>query len=219
MADVVLDLPSVRGRHRNRTLAKARQNRCVQLAAQGWTYEAIKDELGYANRSTAWRHVQQALAEQQSESTVELRDLAAGRLDALLSACWAKAMAGGPGGDPVLPERRSGPDQAPRPGTATGQVHAASDGGVVRGRLPPSWLPRPRQLGTGVSLPAGRGRANGGRGPHGAGTVGLGRHLAPGPRWLAVLATLPAVTRPSPALLQAPFVPTSRMSFECQSAK
>ena len=55
MADAVLDLPPVRGRHRNRTLAKARQNRCVQLAAQCWTYEAIKDELGYASRSTAWR--------------------------------------------------------------------------------------------------------------------------------------------------------------------
>lgn len=94
LAVVVLDLPPVRGRHHNRALAKARQNRCVQLAAQGWTYEAIKDELGYASRSTAWRHVQQALAEQQSESTVELRDLAAGRLDALLSACWAQAMDG-----------------------------------------------------------------------------------------------------------------------------
>ena len=63
-------------------------------AAQGWTYEAIKDELGYAIRSTAWRHVQQALAEQQSESTVEPRDLAAVSLDALLSACWAQAIAG-----------------------------------------------------------------------------------------------------------------------------
>ena len=40
------------------------------------------------------RHVQQALAEQQSESAEELRELAAGRLDALLSACWAKAMTG-----------------------------------------------------------------------------------------------------------------------------
>ena len=47
MADVVLDLPHVRGRHRNRALAKARHNRCVQLAAQGWTYEAIKNELGW----------------------------------------------------------------------------------------------------------------------------------------------------------------------------
>ena len=93
MAVVVLDLPPVRGRHRNRTLAKARQNRCVQLAAQGWTYEAIKDELGYASRSTAWRHVQQALAAQQSESIDKLRELAAGRLDALLSACWDQAMA------------------------------------------------------------------------------------------------------------------------------
>ena len=52
------------------------------------------DELGYASRSTAWRHVQLALAEQQSEFTVELRDLAVGRLDALLSACWSQAMDG-----------------------------------------------------------------------------------------------------------------------------
>ena len=91
MADVVLDLPPVQGRHRNRTLAKARQNRCVQLAAQGWTYEAIKDELGDASRSTAWRHVQSALANHATESVTELKELAGSRLEALLAACWDKA--------------------------------------------------------------------------------------------------------------------------------
>ena len=70
--------------------------RCVQLAAQGWTYEAIKNELGYASRSTAWRHVQGFLANHATESVTELKELAGSRLKALLAACWDKAGEGDP---------------------------------------------------------------------------------------------------------------------------
>ena len=41
-------LPPVRGQHRNRALAAARQARAVQLATEGLTYQQIADELGYA---------------------------------------------------------------------------------------------------------------------------------------------------------------------------
>jgi len=55
-------LPRVEGRHRNRALAAARRARAIQLRAQGWTYEQIANELGYANRGTVCHIVNDALA-------------------------------------------------------------------------------------------------------------------------------------------------------------
>jgi len=52
------------------------------------------DELGYASGSTAWRHVQGALANHATESVTELKELAGSRLEALLAACWGKAREG-----------------------------------------------------------------------------------------------------------------------------
>ena len=43
-------LPRVQGRHKNHVLAARRRIRAVELASRGLTYQAIADELGYANR-------------------------------------------------------------------------------------------------------------------------------------------------------------------------
>lgn len=45
-------LPRVSGRHQNHALAAARHARAVQLAAEGRSYQAIADELGYRNKGT-----------------------------------------------------------------------------------------------------------------------------------------------------------------------
>ena len=42
-------LPPAAWRHRNHALAAARRTRAVQLRTQGWTYEAIARQLGYAS--------------------------------------------------------------------------------------------------------------------------------------------------------------------------
>ncbi|MFC9821387.1 hypothetical protein ACFWG6_30905 [Streptomyces erythrochromogenes] len=40
--------------------AVARDARAAELRAQGWTYQAIADELGYYDKSHAWRQLQNA---------------------------------------------------------------------------------------------------------------------------------------------------------------
>ena len=69
-------LPTVSGRHRNRALAAARQVRAVELATEGATYQAIADELGYANRGTVHHIVHQALA-RHGRGAVENQELCA----------------------------------------------------------------------------------------------------------------------------------------------
>lgn len=90
----VAALPRVEGRHRNRALAAARRARAIELRAQGWTYEQIADELGYANRGTVCHIVHDALTARQVEAVDDLRFLERERLDALQVALWDKAMNG-----------------------------------------------------------------------------------------------------------------------------
>lgn len=73
-----------------------KQHEAVRLAMAGKNYQSIADELGWANKSTAWRSVQKALREVVVEDVNELRALEVSRLDALMSANWDKAMAGDP---------------------------------------------------------------------------------------------------------------------------
>src|SRR5690349_21525515 len=87
-------LPRVDGRHRNRALAAARRARAIKLRAQGWTYEKIADELGYANRGTVCHIVSDALAAQEIDAIEDLRFLERARLDALQVALWDAAMTG-----------------------------------------------------------------------------------------------------------------------------
>lgn len=87
-------IPLVRGRHRNRALAAARQARAVELATEGHTYQQIADELGYANRGTVHRIVHQALAHDSVEAVQNFQRLESARLDAFQVALWHKAMNG-----------------------------------------------------------------------------------------------------------------------------
>ena len=87
-------LPRVSGRHRNKALAAARRTRVVELRCQGWTYEAIAEELGYASRGTVFTVVHTALAAQEADETENLRALETERLDRLQGALWDRAMAG-----------------------------------------------------------------------------------------------------------------------------
>ncbi len=50
MTAQIPDLPRVSRRHRNRALAQARKAKAIQLRTAGYTYQAIADQLGYANR-------------------------------------------------------------------------------------------------------------------------------------------------------------------------
>jgi hypothetical protein len=90
----VVALPRVEGRHRNRALAAARRTRAIELRAQGWTYEQIAEERGYANRGTVCHIVSDALAMQQAEAIEDLRFVERQRLDALQVALWDTAMTG-----------------------------------------------------------------------------------------------------------------------------
>lgn len=87
-------LPRVEGRHRNQALAAARRARAIELRAQGWTYEDIARDLGYANRGTVCHIVSDALRARTDQAVDTLRSLEAQRLDALQVALWDKAMAG-----------------------------------------------------------------------------------------------------------------------------
>ena len=90
----VSELPRVTGRHRNKALAQERRTKAVALAVSGHGYQAIADLMGYANRGTVYRIVQEALKAHQVTSIDEVRELEATRLDALQAALWPDAISG-----------------------------------------------------------------------------------------------------------------------------
>ncbi len=61
-------------------MAEWRKARAVELATQGHTYQQIADELGYANRGTVHRLVQQTLHAHQADSVDTLRALEVARI-------------------------------------------------------------------------------------------------------------------------------------------
>ena len=71
-----------------------RQARAAELVQAGQSYDDIAAELGYANRSGAWKAVQRALSSHLAESVDEPRMLEVLRLDAMQEALWDKATAG-----------------------------------------------------------------------------------------------------------------------------
>src|SRR4051794_16459536 len=75
-------------------MAKWRKARCVELALAGHSYDEIAQEVGYQNRGTAWRAVQDALSSTIAEAVTEYRQLELARLDALQAAHWAQAVGG-----------------------------------------------------------------------------------------------------------------------------
>ena len=88
------DIPKVTGRHRNRALAAERRRRAVEMALGGATYQQIAQGMGYANRGTVHRIVQQALRQREVDGIDEVRLLELGRLDALQAALWGPALEG-----------------------------------------------------------------------------------------------------------------------------
>lgn len=92
--EAVPAIPKVTGRHRNRALATERRRRAVELALGGATYEQIAAEMGYANRGTVYRLVQQALRSREVCDIDQLRSIEVARLDALQAAHWEDALHG-----------------------------------------------------------------------------------------------------------------------------
>jgi len=68
--------------------------RAVELATQGDTYEQIANEVGYANRGTAYKIVRKALDKHEAQAVAEYRDVEVARLNALQAALWDRAVAG-----------------------------------------------------------------------------------------------------------------------------
>jgi hypothetical protein len=60
----------------------------------GSTYQAIADQMGYANRGTVYRLVTNALQQHEMETVEELRQLEIDRLDDLQACLWTRAMVG-----------------------------------------------------------------------------------------------------------------------------
>ena len=71
-----------------------RRARAVELALAGYNYDDIAEQVGYANRGSAWRAVQSTLHEKAVESASEYRELELARLDALQAAHWQAALSG-----------------------------------------------------------------------------------------------------------------------------
>ncbi len=92
--DMYAEARQRRGQHRDRALAAWRRSEAIRLKTAGHTYEQIAQELGYANRGTVHRIVQQALDVREVESVDELRRLELDRLDALHASLWPRAMDG-----------------------------------------------------------------------------------------------------------------------------
>lgn len=81
------------GRFKRTPLTVERTSRALELRYAGMTYEQIAEVLE-VNKSTAYRLVESGLERTLEEPAAHLRELEAGRLDALQRAVWAKAMKG-----------------------------------------------------------------------------------------------------------------------------
>lgn len=82
------------GARLKRAQVMERRTQVVELASAGLDYDEIAAQLGYANRSGAWKAHQRALATKQAEKVEDFRALEMERLDALQLAVWPKAMTG-----------------------------------------------------------------------------------------------------------------------------
>ena len=73
---------------KSQSLALSRQAEAVRLHREGYTFEAIKDELGYANRGTVHRVVTNAYRERIAENIDEHRQVELGTLDLVIGEAW-----------------------------------------------------------------------------------------------------------------------------------
>ncbi|WP_461152340.1 hypothetical protein [Saccharopolyspora tripterygii] len=71
-----------------------RRERALQLRLSGATFQQIADELGYTDKTAAYKSIRHALDRIGREEAQELFDLDLARLDRLLMAVWPQAMKG-----------------------------------------------------------------------------------------------------------------------------
>jgi hypothetical protein len=71
-----------------------KQDKAVRLLREGKSYDEIAKILGYANRGSAWRLVQNALRDTVTTDVEEHRAIELHRLDALQHAHWDQACDG-----------------------------------------------------------------------------------------------------------------------------
>ena len=77
-----------------RRTAAERRKEALELRALGYSYQAIADELGYANRGSAYKAVNQELKNIPREAAEHARELELGRLDEMQAAAMNGALAG-----------------------------------------------------------------------------------------------------------------------------
>ena len=80
---------------RGRARASWRRARALELAMAGLSYDEIAEQVGYANRGTAWRAVDEALSTRVVANVDEYRRLTLARFEALIAAHWDEATAQG----------------------------------------------------------------------------------------------------------------------------
>ena len=73
---------------------RSRQVQALELKKAGLTDAAIAEQLGYADKSGAWRAWRAVLDRQEATGALELRELHGARYERLLQAVWAAAMEG-----------------------------------------------------------------------------------------------------------------------------
>lgn len=73
---------------------REKQRKAVELALAGMSLDQIAQQIGYADRSGAWKAIQQALNRQEASAVKEMRDLENARLDRLQTVLWPTAMQG-----------------------------------------------------------------------------------------------------------------------------
>jgi len=78
----------------SRVRAHDRHLQALELRKAGATYQAIAEQLGYAQAKGAYKAVTSALKATLKEPAEELRTLEAERLDAALLAIWRRVVAG-----------------------------------------------------------------------------------------------------------------------------
>jgi hypothetical protein len=76
------------------TIARYREVRALEMAVQGWEWPAISDELGYADRSGAWKAAQRALKRRAATAVDSYRRMMLAELDMVQDSAWGAAMRG-----------------------------------------------------------------------------------------------------------------------------
>lgn len=68
--------------------SRKRDYRAAELRGQGWSFQRIADELGYASRGNASEGVTRAYAEMSTEEAEHARQLDLDRIDRLIEQAW-----------------------------------------------------------------------------------------------------------------------------------